>query len=413
MKKNLLSVGMLAVLVGGGLVGCDSNKGGKEMTLVVSGPAAHQAFVLEQCEAFKKSDKKWKNLKFEFMDKGEGDIAGLTDWTTGPDVYAYASDQILALVSKSAIAEIPSAYRAGIDAMGEKALAASKLGTKYYGYPYAGDNGYFLYYKKSAFKDDEVTSIEKVLDVCQKAGKKFQYKLQDAFYGMGLMFSFGSRFNVTIDNRGAITETTADFNGANGMLAIKAMAKIMQSSAWDDENNVAPTGDVALAAVDGSWNAAQFKKDMGADYACVKLPTVTVGDKTANIGSYLGYKLYGVNPQKASGDTARLEASHALANYLVSEGVQKARFDALTVAPTNPTVAALDDVKNEPHIKAINDQAAFSVPQTAVPAASWDAAKNMALALKEKIKAGTTMTDAEYQTLLDTMNTAVIGAAAE
>ena len=87
----------------------------------------------------------------------------------------------------------------------------------------------------------------------------------------------------------------------------------------------------------------------------------------------LGYKLYGVNAQPAKGDSTRIGLLHSIANYLASEEVQSARFDAFSTAPTNVNVSEMDKVTSNQYVKAINDQAEFAIPQTITPPNLWSA----------------------------------------
>ena len=113
-----------------------------------------------------------------------------------------------------------------------------------------------------------------------------------------------------------------------------------------------------------------------------KLPTITVEGKTANLSSFLGYKLLGVNPKKSAGNTERLTLIHQLANYLVSAKVQEARFDALNTVPTQKSVKAMEKVQNNGLVKALAAQGEFAVAQTVTPGNIWSGAQVAVEALK-------------------------------
>ncbi len=381
---------------------------------VVACPSLQKDFIEAKVNAFLTSKGLSNSYTFTISNIGEGDVnngTAVPDWTaeTAPDLYAYASDQTLGLVSKGALAEVPSAYSTAMKTdMGDEVINAAKVGKKYYGYPYAGDNGYFLYYNKSIFngKEDKLNSVDGIVEVCKANSVKFSYKLADTFFSTGLMFTFGARYDVTLSTDGkSIASISADFDTEKGMKAAKAMQSIINNADIDTtkDGQKAPTTANGLGAtVDGSWNANTYKEAMGDNYACIKLPTVTVDGETKNIGSFLGYKLYGVNPSKGS-DTTKLGMLHQLANYLVSEDVQKERFNQLTIAPTLKSVKSLAAVQNTPHIKAIAAQAEFSVAQTIVPNNIWTESTSPYTGIMNNKDA----TTEELQTLLNTYNTAV------
>ena len=120
---------------------------------------------------------------------------------------------------------------------------------------------------------------------------------------------------------------------------------------------------------------------------------------TKNLFGFLGYKLYGVNPQASSGNNERLLAAHYFAEYLISEEVQELRFDMLGILPTNTNVMALDKVKNHDVYKAISAQKPFTIAQTAVPANIWTAPVTLVTGIKNK-----DVTEANIEQAMKTFN---------
>ena len=438
MKKctKLVSVFTLAMLA---MVGCsnktsdtgkdsgntsakasESSKG-EETTvkeeLVIGSPTKQQDWVKTKVESYLADNGLSTKYTVKMFALEEGDVnnaSAVPDWTakTAPDIYAYASDQTLNLVAKGALAQVPSTFASAMKtAMGDDAMAAAEVGGKTYGYPYAGDNGYFLYYNKSVFsgKEAKLEKFDDVVSVCKDAGLKVSYNISNTFYSTGLMFTFGARYSVTLSSDSkTIASVSADFNGEKGMKAIKAMKAIVNNTSVDctSTGQKAPTTANGLGAcVDGSWNAASYKEAMGNDYACIKLPSVTVDGETKNIGSFLGYKLYGVNPSKTGTDTTKLGVLHKIANYLVSKDVQVSRFNDLTIAPTITDVKNSDAVKNTPHVAALAAQASYSVAQTIVPNNIW---QESTAPYTELVKAENKDADeTKLQSILDAYNTAV------
>ena len=370
----------------------DTTTGGDETTttseytqtegdIVVSGPASQIEWLQEKLGEFndaREAEGKAR-INFGFENHGEDKVdSEITDWTKGPDIYAYASDKIMPLYQAGALAEVPEAGVEMINTeMTEASMDAVTFAGKVVSYPYAGDNGYFLYYNKNLIDLEDTATIEGLLDKAQELGMGVGYPLNTPFYSAGALFTFGAGYTLTVNEAGMVESTVANFDEEEGILAGIAIYQIMNHEAYQ-ETQAAPTQENGLiACVDGSWNAATYESAMGDGYAATKLPTVTVeynGEThTANLGSYLGYKNYGVNPLRSAGDAERLALAHEVAMYLVSKEAQEARFDAFQTAPTNSTVAALEKVVNNVAVKAINEQAEFATPQTAVPAAIWNA----------------------------------------
>lgn len=414
MKSKLGFVSLTALLMLAGCGGESSNTDAQDVeTIVIGSPTTHHEFVKGKVEAWLKAEGH-DNVTVKMADLNESDAKNTTDWSdaAAPDLYAYASDQSMDLISKGALAQVPTTY---VDEMKknmkEADVDAAKIGDKYYAYPYAGDNGYYLYYNTDVVSAEQAKSVEGIIAACTEKGMKFGYALDtdSSFFSIGTLFSFGARYNVTLDAQGQkISKVTADFNTEKGLKAAKAIQSLAANPNVVIEHksarDLAPTAANKFGAVvEGSWNYDKFTEQVGDKLACAKLPTITVDGDTKNLGSFLGYKLYGVNPMKSAGNPDRLALLHTIANYLVSDSVQEDRWDSLKIAPTAKSVAAMDKVTSDDHIKAINDQAQYSVAQTIVPGGIWSACSTLVSSIQTKLDA----TEADLQGYIDVFNTAV------
>lgn len=429
-KISSLLLLSLAVLTGcannnsstvpGGNTGNTGNTGGGQnnsqynWTITVSTPVEQTNFVRQQCQNFLK-DNGYTNVKINIVNYAEGEVdSKVTDWTaTGaPDIYAFASDKTLSLVQNGALARVPSQYVNQMKAdMTEGAIESGSLGDNMYAYPYAGDNGYFLYINTKYVSVDKADSVEDIIAACAAAKLKFAYPLGEAFYSMAMLTTFGASYTVTMnDDYTDISTITATYDSEEGLLAAKGFKDLVTNPnvmVGDSKILAAPTQANGIGAiVGGSWNSADFEtqvKAEGGTLIAMKMPTITVDGKTETLRSFLGYKLYGVNPLVSGDDTARLAFDHSLANYLVSETVQNNRFDTFKTAPTNKKVAASEKVTSNQYVKAINDQAQYAIPQTIVPQGLWNAPASLYSGVQSK----EISTDAELREAMDALNTAV------
>ncbi len=372
-------------------------------TVVIGASATQKSFVETQAKKFL-SDNGYKNVTITMYEVGEDAAKNITDWESdaAPDIYGFASDQLGSLNGAGVLAELPTKYtNEMIESMGNEAVDAGRLVDSYYAYPYAGDNGYFLYYNKDVVSDEQAKTVEGIIAACAAKNLKFGYALDKGseFFSIGTFMSFGSRYKVSLNNDGTFKSATSDFDKDNGILGAKAVHQLATDSYVDVTNggarNKAPIEANGFGAVvEGSWNYKTFSEQLGDKMGVAKLPTITVEGTTANLSSFLGYKLYGVNPKKSVNDTARLTLTHMIANYLVSAECQEARFDTLGTVPTQKTVKAMEKVQNNGLVKALAAQAEFSVAQTVVPGNIWDGAS----AAVESLKAD----DPDYVTIMKT-----------
>ena len=379
-------------------------------TIAVSGPAEQAEWLSTRLNRLNelRVENGVSEINFDIRSISEGNVdSEVADWSTGPDVYAYASDKVANLYQKGALAEIRGDYKKFITStMDAGAVEASQFAGKTLAYPYAGDNGYFLMYDSSRVSANDVASFDNLFAKAKSLGEKVAYPLETSFFSAGALFTYGARFNASYTETGSLDEITADFNTEKGIKAGKAIYNIVTNESWSNTEAFPTAANKVTAVVTGSWNVTTYKAAVeaaGGTFACAPIPTVTVDGDTRNVGSFLGYKLYGVNPQASAGDTTRLAVAHEVAIFLAGEETQKARYDAFSVAPTNSNVKALPAVQNTPHIKAIAEQAKYSVPQGAVPAGVWSAPE----VFVKGIEAGT-ITLENLQAALETLNNTII-----
>lgn len=388
MKKRILSLlacGVLAVSSVAGLAAC--NKGGDAIKLTVWGSAAQQETFKQMAEEFKKANPdKTYEIKIGI---GEEDMAYSNvskDPSAAADVYCYSNDQLMPLLRVGALARIGGTYLEKIkaenseDAAKSGALAWGTENEKVYGYPYASDNGYFMFYDKSVITDEQVTSLESIISVCETAGKKIGWAIDVPWYTAGWFFTFGGSYSVEYRDDYTEKNVDIDFDNENGIKASKAIAKLTSSSAFagkGTDNNTITTGfstKQMAVAVSGTWNAKRLKEILGENYGVCKLPTVTVEGETKQMYSFKGYKLFGVNPHSSN-----IAEAHRLAAFLSGEAMQKTRFEKHLIGPTNTAVANLETIKNDATFVALKAQNNFAVEQTSVPSNFWEPLKNYGL----------------------------------
>ena len=405
--------------VGGGGSNSSTSTGGgqaQQDTIVVSCPVEKTDFMREQAEKFLTDNSLTSQYIIQIVNNAEGDVQkNISDWTaaSAPDVYAFASDQQPTLMRAGALATVPTTFANTLtQELTPAAIESVTLANgNMFGYPYTGDNGYFLYYNTEYVSEDEVDTMDHLLAALEEHDVQLQYCLKEAWYGAGLMFTFGAQYTINYNDTGdEVVSINADFNTEKGYKAGKAMYDLAHnpnvfSNCLSSEQN-APVAENNLGAViTGSWNYDAFNEATGGKLKAAKLPTVTVDGETANLSSFLGYKIYGVNPQKSSGNTARLSVLHQLANYLVSAPVQTAFYEEFGSSPCN--LQSLEDcadaMAEDTSVLALSAQAEFAFPQVAVPSSVWTSAQTLYTTLLE-----CDGSDAAIKAAVDTYNDALI-----
>ena len=206
MKKRLVSLLVCGVLTASAVAGLTACGGGDKIKLTVWGSAAQQETLKQMVAKFEEAnpDKKY-DIK---VSEGEEDMAYSNvgkDPSAAADVYAYSNDQLINLLRVGALAELGGTFLDDVKANNSaESVAAGSIayGTadeKVYGYPFASDNGYFMYYDKSVLSESDVASLETIISVCQSKGKKIGWALDVPWYVAGFFFTFGCRYSVEFD----------------------------------------------------------------------------------------------------------------------------------------------------------------------------------------------------------------------
>ena len=117
----------------------------------------------------------------------------LGDLEGGADVFAFADDQVAALAAAGGLD--PVANAADIRAANlSAAVEAASVGGELYAYPLTADNGYFLYYNKAYFSEEDVQSLERMLEVAEQAGRLVAMDWSSAWY----VYAFFGNTGLTI-----------------------------------------------------------------------------------------------------------------------------------------------------------------------------------------------------------------------
>ncbi len=333
--------------------------------LVWVGDDADQPWINGVIEKFKAAYPE-ANFEFQIGIISEADCKGvvLTDPEAAADVYTFAHDQIIELVDAGALQEVAIdteeiiAANGGLESGAVK--AAMRDGTLY-AYPATADNGYFMFYNKDYFTEEDVASLDKMMEIASANGKYVSYDLDAAWYLFAFFAGAGLEVYINPDNSNTCNWNATDtpikgIDVAEALTAIAANNGIINQT--DAEFTAGIKDGSVIAGVNGVWNANVAKEAWGESYAACKLPTYTVKGEQVQMGSFAGYKLVGVNAYSPNVYYAML-----FAEYMTNYESQMSRFEIRNQGPSNVEAAASDIVMADPAIAALAAQAAFATAQ--------------------------------------------------
>lgn len=420
MSKKMLIILLSTVISFGSFSGCGANKSEEEsipetesvsdselpsgdVSLRVWGSEEDSELINQIISSFVSEYSSQANFNITFEPHSESsakdDILG--DVLNAPDVFTFADDQLLALIASGVLKKVPNDSEIAGRNLAAASEAASFKGTLY-AYPLTADNGYFLFYNSKYLTEEDVQTLDGILKVASREGKKFFMEMNSGWY----MYSFFGNTDMEIglndDGISTYCNWNAKYTNIKGVDVAQAMADIGKNpgfiNAGNDDFGIGAANGSIIAGVSGIWDENEIKDAWGDGYAATKLPTYTVAGQQLQMSSYAGYKLVGVNSRSEN-----VAWANKFADWMTNEQNQALRFSMRGQGPSNTAASSTGEVAQSKGLQALQKQAEYASLQR-VGGTFWDPATNLGTILSEGNPGGK-----DLQTLLNEMVTAVTG----
>lgn len=377
MKKRVCRL-LIGILCTVSLTGCDkaqktdsSDAGNQKVELVVWGAEEDKELMTQIIQSFQTNYQGQADFQISFEVQGESQckdvlLGGLEE---GADVFTFADDQVNALAAAGALDPIENADEIRSKNL-SSAVEAATVNNQLYAYPLTADNGYFLYYNKQYISEEQVKTLDGILDAAAASSKQFTMDWSSAWY----VYSFFGNTNLQVGlNDDGITnyctwnQTDGDIRGidvAQSMLQIAGSPGFANST--DEEFLSGVKNGSVIAGISGVWNSVAVTESWGENTGAAKLPTYTCNGKQLQMASFSGCKLIGVNAYSEHPKWAA-----RLAEWITNEDNQRLRFEMRGQGPSNIAVADSSEIQNSPAIAALLEQSEFSQIQR-VGGKFWD-----------------------------------------
>ncbi|MCI8694467.1 MAG: extracellular solute-binding protein [Lachnospiraceae bacterium] len=410
MKRRFLLCLPVVFMLAASLSGCqDGSTPSEENETPVSGTVKLTVWGAEEDEEL------LRQILDEFQDeyRGQADFlityqpqseshctdALMADLENGADVFAFADDQLNTLVAAGALDPIENADALRTSNLPE-AVSAASVNDTLYAYPLTADNGYFLYYNKQYFSEEDILSWDRMLDIAEKEGKKVSMEWSSGWYVYSLFGNTGLTLGLNDDgitNYCTWNSTEGAIKGIDVAKAMTAMARHSGFLSTDDAGFLEGVQNgTIIAGVSGVWNAIAVEEAWGRGFGAAKLPSYTCAGQQVQMSSFSGYKLIGVNSY-----SEHREWAAKLAEWITNEENQELRFRLRGQGPSNKNAASSEEVQSSPAIAALLEQSEFSCLQR-IGGNYWEPVSNFTA----EILAGTT-SGKSLQEQLDTMVTGI------
>ncbi len=370
MKMNVLFLLLIMTVL---LCGCQKNDpvpleevqtpGSDTVNLTVWGAAEDEELLRQIIDRFAQAHSGQADLVITYQPQSESSCTNalMADLENGADVFAFADDQLNTLVASGALDPVENAESVRQSSLPE-AVAAASVGGTLYALPLTADNGYFLYYDKQYFTQEDITSLDRMLDIAAEHGKKISMEWSSGWYVYSLFGNTGMTVGLNPDgitNYCTWNSTDGKIRGIDVAQAMLDIAGHPGFISTDDAGFLEGVQNgTIIAGVNGVWNAVAVEEAWGSGYGAAKLPTYMCGGQQVQMASFSGYKLIGVNAYSEH----KMWAAR-LAEWITNEENQKLRFAQRGQGPANIVAASSEEVQSAPAIAALLEQSEFSYIQ--------------------------------------------------
>lgn len=261
------------------------------------------------------------------------------DPAAAADVYMFANDQLGTLIAANGIAKLGGAYLEQVKNDNGASMIASVTATdgSVYGFPIAA-NTWFMYYDKSVFTEDDVKSLEAMLE---KGTVAFQTK--GGWYNGAFFFANGAE---AYGPNGNDMDAKINFGPDGGVAALETMLKIYSHPNYvTDADGLGYSGMLSgdvKAYFSGSWEYAGLKEALGDNLGAAQPPMVTINGEQKQMKAFAGAKAVAVNP-----NSSNQKAAMEFAAFMASTEGQLLRYQIRSAIPVAASLASDPAIAND------------------------------------------------------------------
>lgn len=338
------------------------------------------------------------NVTIKFVNIEMGDAAGQIALDgpagVGPDLFAAPHDKLGELVVGGHVLPTVNAGAVSSAVLGACSQALTYDGTMY-GYPVSAET-YVLFYNKDLIPEADVpTTWDGVIEFSKgfNSGDKYGFVMDvaNAYYTILFTTADGNRlFGPSGDDAtNTYLNNAASVKGMQSFVDLRSVLNVDAADLSTSFCDAAFAGGMAAMYVTGPWNIAPFT-EAGINFGTTTLPSLPGMNTPASSFS-------GTRAMFVSAYSNHPEEAAAFGEFLISEEMQKLRFDITGAFPS------IDVTVDSPYVPGIIGQLDNAFPMPSIPQMSkfWDSAG----AACSNIWNG-----ADLQAELDALNAAILAA---
>jgi len=344
--KRILSLALAGIMLLFSLTACSSGRSGDEkIVLTVWGPQEDQvnedSWLPSMCKLFNDAHPEWDiTFKYGVCSEGEAGKNISADPSGSADVYFFANDQLGMLLQANAISQLGGDTLEEIKRGNTERMISSVTGSDggVYGVPFTG-NTWFMFYNKSIFSEEDIKSLDTMLEKGKVAFPLTNSWYMGAFYLANGCTLFGDNGNDASEG--------VEFGSKAGIEATEYLVSLSKNKNFVNDAEGAGlsgllNGDIG-AVFTGTWDAQKIEEALGENYGVASLPTARIGGAERRLLSFAGSKAIGVNP-----NCKNQRVAVALAAFLGSEEAQREHYRMRGIIPCNEELLMSEELMDNP-----------------------------------------------------------------
>lgn len=386
MKRGLSL--LLAAFIGAlSLTGCGQNvsqESGKEsVRLMIWSPTEDQSkdsgeWLQTSCRKFAELHPEWDiNFVYGIADEPTSASQVAQDAEASADVFLYANDTLTTMKDANALVKFGGKYKEEIQRTNSpEVLESVTVDGEIYGIPFT-TNTWYLFYDKSVFSEDDVKSLETMME---KGVVSFPFR--NSWYLPAFYIGNG----CTLFGDGTDEAAGVDFGGEKAEAVTHYLIDLLASPNFkvdEDGSGIAGLRDGSIKAMfSGSWDAGAVREILGDNMGVAALPAFTIDGQQKQMMAYAGSKAIGVNT-----NSKHMVAAVELAVYLGSAEAQMLHYELRNVVPCNTELLKDPAVSNDMLVFAQNDtfnRTSILQPFVAAMNNCWTPVENMGKGIRSK-----------------------------
>lgn len=318
------------------------------------------AWLQTMCEQFNDLHPNW-DLTFEYgvctESQARKDV--LNDLERAADVFLFSSTNLEYFCKEQALAELGGKYLETVTQHYSPTLVSSLTYEDggVYGVPLT-TNTYFMYYDKSVFTEEDIKSLDKMLEK-----GKVSIQLDNGFYNACFFLGVGGKFfgEDGMDRAAGIKFYSDEGIAVTEYLVDLAKNENFVSVSPEEALSMVRSGDVN-AYFCGTWQAEQTREALGDNFGVAPLPSINVNGKDYQLRPFSSAKGIGVKST-----TEHPQIAIELALYLGGYDSEKYHYEKRGYIPCYDEFLATPEIQADEVVQ-VDD---YSTSQIAVPRMSF------------------------------------------